>query len=247
MPRTDWGWLITPEELRSWILYEDDAILAINKPGLVLCHPSKHGPWSSLIGASREYTGLERLHMPSRLDRETSGVVVLAKNAELASRRQRAVQARRVHKLYHAILTGEMTSPVLVDQPLGRHPSSHVVVRQAVVDGGAPAITEFRPLRSAGGYTLTEVQPRTGRLHQIRAHAAWLGHPVAGDKIYGPDETLFLEFLQQGWTPRLAAALPLDHQALHASRWSFAQWVYEAPLPDDWAPLLVRAGLAPAS
>ena len=72
--------LIDLEELRTWILFEDNDLLVVNKPGDVVCHPSKNGPWSSLVGACREYTGLETLHMPSRLDRETSGVVVLVKN-----------------------------------------------------------------------------------------------------------------------------------------------------------------------
>jgi 23S rRNA pseudouridine1911/1915/1917 synthase len=240
MPRTDWGWLITAEELRSWILHEDADLLVVNKPGLVVCHPSKHGPWSSLVGAAREYLGVEQLHMPSRLDRETSGVVLLAKTREMGSRLQRAVQARRVRKIYHALLCGEMREPVVVDQPLGPHPSSRIWIRQAVVDGGSAARTEFRPLRWGGGYTLAEIEPATGRLHQIRVHAAWLGHPVAGDKIYGPDESLFLEFLEQGWTARLSAALRLEHQALHASLWSFGAWRFEAPLPEGWNGMLER-------
>jgi len=99
MPCREWGWEITPEELRGWILYEDERLLVVNKPGLVVCHPSKHGPWSSLIGACREYLSLERLHMPSRLDRETSGVVVFARDAEAGSLLQRAMQNRKVHKV----------------------------------------------------------------------------------------------------------------------------------------------------
>lgn len=244
MPRTDWGWLITPDELRSWILFEDGELLVVNKPGLVVCHPSKQGPWSSLIGACREYAGLERLHMPSRLDRETSGVVVLAKTAELGSRLQRAIQARRVTKVYHAILCGQFTEPVVVDQPLGKDPASAVIVKQTVVEGGSPAQTEFKPLGWGGGYTLAEVRPKTGRLHQIRAHAAWMGHAVAGDKIYGVDESLFLEFIEKGWTERLAQTLPLDRQALHATEWSFADLSFTAPWPGEWAGLLASAGIA---
>jgi len=97
MPLTDTGWLITPDELKSWILHEDEEVVVINKPGLVLCHPSKSGAWSSLVGACREYFGSDRLHMPSRLDRETSGVVVFARTQELGSLLQRAIQHR--HRL----------------------------------------------------------------------------------------------------------------------------------------------------
>ena len=235
MPRTDWGWLVTPEELQSWILYEDPDLFAVNKPGLVVCHPSKHGPWSSLVGACREYLGLERLHMPSRLDRETSGIVVFAKTPKLATRLQVAMQERRVRKTYHALLVGELRESVVVDQPLGPHPSSKVWIRQAVVPGGVAARTRFEPIGCEAGNTLARIIPETGRLHQIRVHAAWLGHPVAADKIYGPDELLFLEFLEQGWTPRLAAALPFEHQALHASDWSFANYAFRAPLPRAWS------------
>jgi len=235
MPRTDWGWLITPQELQSWILYEDADVFVVNKPGLVVCHPSKQGPWSSLVGACREYLGLERLHMPSRLDRETSGVVVFAKTPKLATRLQVAMQERRVRKSYHALLEGKLDEPITVDQPLGPHPSSKVWIRQAVIPGGAPARTRFDPITAGPSHTLVRITPETGRLHQIRVHAAWLGHPVAADKIYGPDESLFLEFLAQGWTPRLAAALPFEHQALHASEWAFASYNFQAPLPAAWA------------
>src|SRR4051812_46221733 len=106
MPLTDWGWLSTPEELRSWILAESHELLVLNKPPHVVCHRSRQGPWSCLIGACREYLGAETLHMPYRLDRETSGVFVFARTREAGSRLQTAVQNRTVHKTYHAILCG---------------------------------------------------------------------------------------------------------------------------------------------
>src|SRR5262245_53397779 len=92
--------LIAPEDVPTWILYEDDRLLVVNKPGDVACHPSKAGPWSSLVGALREYTRLPTVHLVFRLDRETSGVVVLAKDPDMASRLQRAMQQRRVGKAY---------------------------------------------------------------------------------------------------------------------------------------------------
>jgi 23S rRNA pseudouridine1911/1915/1917 synthase len=217
MPLTSWGWEITPEEIAEWTLHEDSDLLVVNKPGLVVCHPSKHGPWSSLIGACREVLGVDRLHMPSRLDRETSGVVVFAKNAATASRLQTAIQRGDVHKEYHAILCGDLHEPVSVDQPIGGAAGSRVAVRRAVVAGGQSARTDFVPLAAAGGYTLARVRPHTGRMHQIRVHAAWLGHPVAGDKIYGPDETLFLEWITSGWTDRHESLLAIRRHALHAS------------------------------
>ncbi len=235
MPKTDWGWLISPAELESWIIHRDADLLAVNKPGGVVCHPSKHGPWSSLIGACREYLGVEVLHMPSRLDRETSGVVVFAARRELGSLLQRAIQHGRVSKTYVAILEGTLRQPVFVDQPVGRATGSSVFLKQGVCADGQAAVSEFVPLEHSGGYTLARVHPRSGRLHQIRVHAAWMGHAIAGDKLYGPDERLFLEFIAHGFTQRLREMLPLERQALHASGLVF-------DLPDG--PLCFHAPLA---
>lgn len=232
--------MITPEELRSWILCETEDLLAIDKPGLVVCHPSKRGPWSSLVGACREYLGVERLHMPSRLDRETSGVVVFAKNRKTASRLQTAVVRRRVRKTYWAILCGDLSERHEVRQAIGRDAGAEFASRQRVMeDGGYEAVTEFEPVAWGGGYTLARVLPRTGRMHQIRVHAAWLGHAIAGDKLYGPDPGLMLEFTKNGFTPHLESVLPLRRHALHAGEVVFAaegtQEVFSAPLAGDLA------------
>lgn len=239
MPVTDWGWQITPAELESWILQNDEHLLVVDKPGLVVCHPSKHGPWSSLIGACREYLGLDRLHMPFRLDRETSGVVVLAKDRTTASRLQTAVQMRQMRKTYFAILTGELQQSVTVNEPLGRDVTSPVYCRRWVVEGGQEAQTEFVPLAWSSHYTLVRVHPYTGRLHQIRVHASWLGHSVVGDKLYGPDQGLWLELIVDGFTPRLASLLPMRRQALHAGEITFVtdlgEETFRAPLPRDMA------------
>jgi 23S rRNA pseudouridine1911/1915/1917 synthase len=233
--------LIDPEEFRSWILYEDGRLLVVNKPGVVVCHPSKNGPWSSLVGAAREYLGLPTVHLVFRLDRETSGVVVLAKDGSTAARLQKAMQRRLVRKLYLAILEGEMPGPATVDQPLGPDPESCVTIRSKVVAAGSPgaqaAVTHFEPVACGGGFTLARVRLETGRKHQIRAHALWLGHAVVGDKLYGPDERLYLEFAQHGWTGRHAAALPLSRQALHCAeidlRPAGEPHLFQAPLPAE--------------
>ncbi len=239
MPATDWGWLITPDELRSWILDETGDLLVVNKPPFVVCHPSKHGPWSSLVGACREYLGIERLHLPTRLDRETSGVVVIAKNQQAGSRLQRAAERRRVRKTYWAVLTGLLSATQIVAQPVGRDAGAVYACRQWVSETGRAAETEFVPLASGGGYTLARVHPRTGRLHQIRVHASWMGHAIAGDKLYGPDAGLMMEFLTHGFSPRLAAALPLPRHALHAAELvfstAFGEMAFRAPFPEDLA------------
>ena len=229
--------MITLEEVRSWIVYEDARLLVVSKPGDAVCHPSKAGPWSSLVGAAREYTQLPVMHLVFRLDRETSGVVVLAKDANMASRLQTAMQERKVGKAYEAILTGELTGPVTVNQPLGDDVSSPVFVKSAVREDGQTAVTHFTPVKAGGGFTLVRVVTETGRKHQIRAHAQWLGHTIVGDKIYGPDARLYLEFIDHGWTEALAAKLLLPRQALHCAeidlRPAGLQHVFTAPLAED--------------
>jgi 23S rRNA pseudouridine1911/1915/1917 synthase len=239
--------MIAVEELQAWIVYEDADLLVINKPGDVVCHPSKAGPWSSLVGATREYTRLPTMHLVFRLDRETSGVVVLAKTSAMASRLQRAMQKRRIGKVYLAILTGELAATVAVDQPLGDDTGSPVFLKSAVVTGGQPAVTRFEPLASAGGFTLVRVTTETGRKHQIRAHAQWLGHSVVGDKMYGPDARLFLEFIETGWTEALAAKLFMSRQALHCAeidlRPAGIPHVFAAPLAADMQEFCAARGL----
>ncbi|MFP6854881.1 MAG: RNA pseudouridine synthase [Opitutales bacterium] len=211
---------VDPDELSDWVLFEDEDFLVVNKPGWLVCHPSKDGPWSSLVGACREYCELEQIHLVSRLDRETSGVVLLAKNKQAGSFAQKAVQARLARRSYLTLLTGETSEPLVAEGWLGNDPDSEVFVKQRVTKRSAKAkrsCTKFEPLFSSGGFTLAAVRPETGRKHQIRVHAQWLGFPLVGEKLYGVDETLYLEFITHGWTPRLDEILPMKRQALHAA------------------------------
>lgn len=241
MPAEQWGWRITPAELESWILSRDAGLVVLNKPAGVVCHPSKQGPWSSLAGAAREFLAAPKLHMPFRLDRETSGVMLLTGDEELGKRLQRAVQNGQYRKQYTALLVGRLRGRVAAALPIGLRPDSLVRLRRAPLqDGtGQPALTIFVPLVSNDRATLCEVLPASGRLHQIRVHARALGHPIFGDKIYGPDETLFLEFLEQGWTARQQHLLRLNRQALHCSSVEFTSDIipdtrrFSAPLASD--------------
>lgn len=244
--------MIAAEELRGWVFAEDEEVVAINKPGDVVCHPSKAGPWSSLAGAVKAGLGLEKAHLVFRLDRETSGIVLFAKTERAASRLQRAMQDGRIRKTYLVVLVGELRVAaggdgagerevgIFVDQPLGDDEASPVFVKTCVRPDGKAARSWFRPLAWAGGFTLAEVKIETGRKHQIRAHAQWLGFPVVGDKIYGPDARCYLEFIDHGWTPALEERLLLPRQALHCARISLegnaaglGAQAWRAPLAED--------------
>lgn len=239
--------MITPEELKKWLLVENEDLVIVNKPGDVVCHPSKQGPWSSLVGAVREYTALDTVHLVFRLDRETSGIVVIAKNPRMASRLQQAMQGRKVAKVYLAVLTGELREAVTVDQPLGDDVTSPVFIKSAVTPAGQPSVTHYTPLARGGGFTLARVVTGTGRKHQIRAHAQWLGFPLVGDKIYGPDARCYLEFIDHGWTPALAEKLLLPRHALHCAevdlRPAGLEAQFTAPLPPDLRAFCASHGL----
>ena len=176
-----------------------------------------------------------------RLDRETSGVIILAKTEAMGRRLGKAVLQHRIGKLYVALLEGEMSESITVNQPLGPDLAANVTVKSRVVagPGSQEAVTIFHPLTARGGFTLVGVELVTGRKHQIRAHAEWLGRRVVGDKLYGPDPGLYLEFAQQGWTARHSALLGMTRQALHCAaidlRPTGLDYVLRAPWPPDMA------------
>ncbi len=247
--------LVNPAELPGWVLLSDEKLLVLDKPGWLVVHPSKNGPWSSLAGAVREGLGLETIRLIYRLDRETSGVVILAKDEATGSRLQKAMGKRQIGKAYITLVEGELTGPVTVDQWLGPDLSAGVTVKQKVVPAGTPdgqsATTIFHPLVVRGGCTLAGVELLTGRKHQIRAHADWLGHRVIGDKLYGADPRLYLEFAMHGWTPRHSALLRFTRQALHCAaidlRPARMDYLLRAPWPADLARFAAREMNLPAA
>jgi 23S rRNA pseudouridine1911/1915/1917 synthase len=235
--------IVEPDELSQWIVEEDQDLLVINKPGWLVCHPSKNGPASSLVGAVRTYLRYDKLHLVSRLDRETSGLILFAKNKPASRRYQMALQDRQVEKTYLALVEGVMQHPVEVYKPLTDDKKSPVHIQQKVVASGGeslpPAHTRFVPRVSGPAHTLCEVYPTTGRKHQIRAHAHFIGHPIVGDKLYGPDPLLYLRFIESGWTSEHAQKLAMQRQALHCSQLRFqfpdgSSRCFSAPEPDDF-------------
>jgi len=164
----------------------------------------------------------------NRLDRETSGLVLVAKTAAAARDFGLLLQRQRLRKEYLAIVWGWPDwENKIVDAPLDRqrkHQCSAIWLKQMIHPAGAAAQTEFsverrfkKPTSSGDQFSLVRAIPRTGRTHQIRVHLASIGHPIVGDKIYGPDEQLYLQFIEHGWTHELEQKLILPRQALHSA------------------------------
>ncbi len=231
------------------IVHEDPDLLVVNKPADLVCHPTKQGPLSSLISRARLHCGdAIRPQLVNRLDRETSGLVLLAKNEESARELRRLFESRAVSKTYLAIVHGHLREEsVIIDAPLGPDERSAVAIKNTVRPDGQPAQTTAHVLqrfsRAEGDFTLLSVQPLTGRKHQIRIHLAHLGHPVVGDKIYGGDERLYLDFVESRLTDEQRLRLLLPSQALHAARlqfeWRNAPVEFAAPPWKDFADFLL--------
>jgi 23S rRNA pseudouridine1911/1915/1917 synthase len=181
----------------------------------------------------------------NRLDRETSGLVLVAKTASAAREFGLLMQQHSLHKEYLAIVWGWPDwDRKLVDAPLdrqGKHEHSAIWLKQMIHVAGSSAQTEFwverrftRPTSSGDRFSVIRAIPRTGRTHQIRVHLASVGYPVVGDKIYGPDEQLYLRFIETGWTQELEQKLLLPRHALHSSKLATTdgrEWI--SPLPPD--------------
>lgn len=239
------------------VLFEDEDVLAVNKAAPLLCHPTGAKNEPTLLHGLQALLAFElaaggQVSLINRLDRETSGVVLAAKNRSAAGALGRAMQQRLVMKAYLAFVVGRpLWERAWVDEPvlrMERVAPTRIHVRQCCHPSGKPCGTEFRVLKRfpARGrvpeFAMVECFPHTGRMHQIRVHAAHLGFPLLGDKIYGGDEELYLNFIAHGWTPDLEERLILPRHALHASRMEFPHRgrtvVVEAPLPQDMADLI---------
>ena len=234
------------------IIGERDDYLVVDKPAHLLAHPSAPDNPSTLWDGLKEWLAFEiasggQVSIITRLDRETSGVTLVAITAEAARRLGMAMQMKAFSKTYLAIVWDWPTNDEFeIDAPLrrkGEIEESPVWVKQIAHPDGKSARTTFRvlqrfnkPTSNGEQFSLVECQPETGRMHQIRVHLQQAGHPLVGDKLYGkPGEHCYLEFIETGWTNSLEEQLLLNRQALHASKlsWSDEQGTHEweSPLP----------------
>ena len=199
------------------VLYEDDSLLAVSKPGDLLSHPTDKIVRGAATSILREQFG-RRLHQVHRLDRETSGVLLLAKDPASARALTDAFTRREVSKEYLALVRGRAAFTTRdVELPIGRE-GRDIKVRQSVTKGGQPAATSFFRLAVGRGASLIAARPRTGRLHQIRVHLAALGHPVLGDKLYTEDGAAYRKAVRRTLSAEDTAALGAERQMLHAWR-----------------------------
>jgi 23S rRNA pseudouridine1911/1915/1917 synthase len=239
------------------IIDETDDYLVVDKPPFLLVHPTKPDGQPTLWKELRELLAFEianggQVSIVNRLDRETSGLVLVAKNAATARKFGLLMQRQGFHKEYLAVVWGwpEWESKV-VDAPLdrqGKHQPSAIWLKQMIHSAGAPAQTEFRVkqrfVRSTSEkFSLIRAIPRTGRTHQIRVHLASIGHPIVGDKIYGPNELLYLRFIETGWTAELERQLLLPRHALHSTKLAIeGETEWTSPLYVDLAGFLNCSG-----
>jgi 23S rRNA pseudouridine1911/1915/1917 synthase len=225
------------------IVHEDAGLLVINKSAGLVCHPTKGDVYSSLISRVRLHLGTDaHPQLVNRLDRETSGLVLVAKDETVARELRRIWESRLVRKEYLAIVHGHVTAEQgSIDAALGKDTESIVAVKDRVCTDGASARTDFtvqrRFTRAEGNFTLLNVAPHTGRKHQIRIHLAHIGHPIVGDKLYGGDEDIYMALVQDRLTEEHRRQLILPHQALHAREvrfeWRGQETVFRAE-PEPW-------------
>ncbi|MGK5092392.1 RluA family pseudouridine synthase [Deltaproteobacteria bacterium TL4] len=204
------------------IIYEDDSLIGLNKSGNLPTSPSGRYFKNTLLHQVKIHKNWEQLYTIHRLDRETSGVVLFAKTLEMAQHMAKLFQSKQIRKKYTAILSKPLPSrEVFLSIPIGRSPDSDVRIKQSVSPEGKLSQTYFRQQERLGPYYKTEVEPLTGRTHQIRVHAAYMGNPIVGDKVYALAEGAFLQWLAEGESFLEKHHLPTHRHLLHASEIRF--------------------------
>jgi 23S rRNA pseudouridine1911/1915/1917 synthase len=232
-----------PEAIPLEIVYEDEALLVVNKPAGLVVHPAPGHPRGTLVNALlyhvKDLSGIGGTLRPGivhRLDRDTSGLMVVAKRDDAHIALSTGLRRREIRRIYRALAWGRLPeSPMTVDRPIGRDPRNRK--RMAVTEGGRRAVTRLRVRESWPAAQLLDVSLKTGRTHQIRVHLAHLGHPVVGDRTYGAGWGRGMSGPALQWAKELERRTP--RQFLHASDLLFRHPIkgeeihVKAGLPDD--------------
>lgn len=227
------------EDIPLDLVYQDDSILVINKPAGLVVHPGS-GNWSGtllngLLHAFPELKTIPRAGIVHRLDKDTSGLMVVARTLAAQHNLVQQLQARSVKRHYLAVVQGKLSGDGTVDAPIGRNPRERI--KMAVVHSGKPAITHWRAIEPFAVHTLVECRLETGRTHQIRVHMAHIGHPLASDPVYGGKPRFTSKEL-------MLALEDFNRQALHARKLSLIHpesgktMTWKAPIPEDMTTLL---------
>jgi 23S rRNA pseudouridine1911/1915/1917 synthase len=233
---------VAPEKMPVDVVFKDRALLVIDKPAGLVVHPgagnASHTLQNALLALDAKLALVPRAGLVHRLDKDTSGLMIVARTPESHAALTAQIAAREIERRYVAVCTGVMTGGGTVDEPIGRHRSQRI--RMAVRGDGREAVTHYRVVKRFRGHTLVNAQLETGRTHQIRVHLAHIGFPVVGDPVYGGRKRL-----PRGATPQLLSMLErFKRQALHAAHLKLAhptsgemvEW--EAPLPTDMQQLV---------
>ena len=231
-----------PQDIPLDVLYEDDAVFVINKPAGLVVHPGAGNPDGTLVNAllyrDPSLNALPRAGIVHRLDKDTSGVMVVARTLPAQTRLVEMLSARDVHRQYLAVVAGALVSGGTADAPIDRHPRDRL--RMTVREDGRDAVTHYRLRERFRAHTALECRLETGRTHQIRVHMEHLRHPIIGDPLYGGALKL-----PKGASDELVGALRgFRRQALHAEALEFAHPVTglpvraEAPVPADMRALM---------
>ncbi len=231
-----------PEDIPLAVVFEDDEVLVIDKPAGLVVHPAAGNPDGTLLNAllhhSPRLAGVPRAGIVHRLDKDTTGLMVVAKTLTAQAALVAQLQARTVSREYDAVCVGVMTSGGKVDAPIGRHPKDRK--RQAVTASGKPAVTHYRVVERFRAHTHVRCRLETGRTHQIRVHLAHLRYPLVGDPVYGGR----LKLPPGAAEPLKEILREFPRQTLHARRLAFVhpesgeKVTFRSRLPDDILMLL---------
>lgn len=230
-----------PQAIPLSIIYEDEDLLVINKPVGLVVHPGAGNPESTLVNALLHYAPelaqLPRAGIIHRLDKDTSGLLIVARSMAAHTHLVAELQNRTIKREYAAIVNGIILTSGTVDAPIGRHPTQRT--RMAVNEAGKHAVTHYQVIKRFKAHTYLNILLETGRTHQIRVHMSYIGHAIVGDKTYS---RLMIPKNSNEELRKILKAFP--RQALHAQRLTLIhprtheEMMWEAPMPEDMQCLL---------